>query len=407
MPYFRLGNRAFFNSQILLDIKIFFRVKVNTAVLIKAYFGAGVFAPIIMKGRIQMKKSRKSAIFILFIYIFSLTLRGYSFAEEIYEETSLSVKEDINVSSRFIELLFGKSKEKEKELKLIPGGEVFGIRINEPYVVVADCKDGSEFQRKDTILSVNGIEVSEPMQVCAEIEKSGGKALTFEILRSGEKKTVTATPILENGVYKLGITLKDTSAGIGTVTFIDPETLVFGGLGHGVSGNEGSSLAEIEEGEALGVILGGIKRGESGKPGELSGILGKKHYGEISKNNECGVFGKLDSYDASSKNAIPVAAKSEIKIGNAEIISTVKSGKTGNYKVEITEINQNETGSKCFKIRVTDSMLIALTGGIVRGMSGSPIIQDGKLIGAVTHVMVSDPTEGYGIFIENMLNAAA
>ena len=154
------------------------------------------------------------------------------------------------------------------------------------------------------------------------------------------------------------------------------------------------------------MILGGVTRGEIGKPGELSGVLNRKHIGNIYKNSECGVFGTIENLDTEDMTPIPVAKKKEIKTGEAEIICTVKGGKKAKHKIEITEIDINSTGSKSFKIKVTDPMLIATTGGIVRGMSGSPIIQNGMLAGAVTHVMIAEPTEGYGIFIENMLSAA-
>ena len=169
---------------------------------------------------------------------------------------------------------------------------------------------------------------------------------------------------------------------------------------------ESGTPVEIGSGEATGVILGGVTRGEVGKPGELSGVLNKRSIGSIISNNECGVFGIMSDVDIDIQAPIPVGCKTELHTGEAEIISTVKSGKKAKYKIEITEIDTTSTGSKSFKIKVKDPTLIALTGGIVRGMSGSPIIQDGKLVGAVTHVMVANPTEGYGIFIENMLNAA-
>ena len=218
--------------------------------------------------------------------------------------------------------------------------------------------------------------------------------------------TLTVIPKCEDGEYKLGVTLKRAACGIGTVSFIDPETGAFGGLGHGVCDADNGGLVELSAGEVTGVILGGVTRGEIGKPGELSGVLGKKPIGNIYTNSECGVFGTLENFDTEGRTALPVAKKKELKCGEAEIISTVKGGKKTSYKIEITEIDTSSTGSKSFKIKVTDPMLIALTGGIVRGMSGSPIIQDGKLVGAVTHVLVANPTEGYGIFIENMLSAA-
>lgn len=309
---------------------------------------------------------------------------------------------EIKVSSRIYELLFGKSKEKKEPLYLIPGGDVFGIRLKEAYVTVSDSVGTSPLKRGDKILSVNDIEVYDADGVAAALSECKGGAVKIAIIRGGEKMTVTAIPKYSDGTYKLGVTLKRSTCGIGTVTFTEPQTRAFGGLGHGVC-DENGNLLEIESGEVCGVILGGVTRGETGKPGELSGMLSKKHTGRIDKNTECGVFGILSDIDVDSSAAIPVGLRSELKLGEAEIISTVKSGKKASYKIEITEIDADSQGSKSFKIKVTDPVLIAITGGIVRGMSGSPVIQNGKLVGAVTHVMVGDPTEGYGVFIENML----
>ena len=166
-------------------------------------------------------------------------------------------------------------------------------------------------------------------------------------------------------------------------------------------------MIEFSEGEVTGVILSGVKKGEEGKPGELSGLLTDKISGELYSNTECGVFGKLDKIpDTLNATAIEVAHRDEVHEGEATILSTVKVGSAREFKIEISSINKSSNGTKSFKIKITDPALIAITGGVVRGMSGSPIIQDGKLVGAVTHVMVANPTEGYGIFIENMLNSA-
>ena len=162
----------------------------------------------------------------------------------------------------------------------------------------------------------------------------------------------------------------------------------------------------MDSGEVCGVILGGVHRGESGKPGELCGILTDEDFGDLTVNSGCGVFGILTDQAKLQGEKIAVAGRDQVKEGEAKIISTLKNGKTAEYKIEIFDIDRDSTGSKSFRIRVTDEALKAMTGGIVRGMSGSPIIQNGKLVGAVTHVMVANPTEGYGIFIENMLNAA-
>ena len=361
---------------------------------------------------------KRIALLLFILQLFSTLLGTSAYASEreefslgdavsTYSDVSTSIKDtDIKISSRFYELLFNKSKNKNDRLYLIPGGDVFGIKIKEANVTVSSAKENSALKRGDKILAISGKEIKEPDDISEALRYSKGGAVNIDIIRGGEKMTLTVIPKCEDGEYKLGVTLKRAACGIGTVSFIDPETGAFGGLGHGVCDSDSGGLVELAAGEVTGVILGGVTRGEIGKPGELSGVLGKKPIGNIYTNSECGVFGTLENIDTEGRTALPVAKKKELKCGEAEIISTVKGGKKSSYKIEITEIDTSSTGSKSFKIKVTDPMLIALTGGIVRGMSGSPIIQDGKLVGAVTHVMVAEPTEGYGIFIENMLNAA-
>ena len=316
-------------------------------------------------------------------------------------------KENVKFSSRFYELIFGKkgNKEEKKELLLCPSGNAFGILIKEDGITVC-TSNTSEILAGDRIIKIGNVECINCSDVYDAVSESGGAPLKITLIRDGVKTEVTATPKYSDGEYKLGITLRAQSAGIGTVTFVDPNTLSFGGLGHAVSDAESGEPVTVKSGIASEVTLGACKKGTPGKAGELSGILNKNIIGEIYKNTECGVFGKLNSLPQGIEEAVAVASKNEVKVGEAEIISTIKNGKTAYYKIEITDIDYTSTGSKSFKIKVTDPTLISLTGGIVRGMSGSPIIQNGKLVGAVTHVMVADPTEGYGIFIENMLSAA-
>ena len=370
----------------------------------------------------KQRGTKKIVLFFIFIYIFSLLFNfsaSASFAEDAsavfavaydsddeYTEALAKARDDVEISSRIYELFFGKQKENRQTLYLIPGGDVFGIRIKEENVTVSNTDGNSAFKRGDKIISINGKEISDSNDVTEALKGCHGGAVQINIIRGGEKMTLTVIPRYEDGVYKLGITLRKNACGIGTVTFIEPKTHLFGGLGHGVCDSESGTPIEISSGSATGVILGGVTRGEIGKPGELSGVLNKRSIGSIITNNECGVFGIMDDIDVDMQAPIPVGCKSEVHQGEAEIISTVKGGKKAKYKIEITEIDATSTGSKSFKIKVKDPTLIALTGGIVRGMSGSPIIQNGKLVGAVTHVMVADPTEGYGIFIENMLNTA-
>ena len=362
-------------------------------------------------------KVKFAALTLLFIYLFSCIFAMNIFAEHSGDYTAACadfegegednvavMAENIKISSRLYELFF--KKDKKEELKLAVGGGVFGIRIKEAHVTVTAASEASALKRGDKILTVGKTEIKETHDVEDALSQSGGGAVNIGILRGGEKMTVTVVPKYDGEKYRLGVTLRQISSGIGTVTFINPETNEFGGLGHGICEAETGKPVDISTGEVTGVVLGGVTRGEIGKPGELSGLLNKKSFGEILENNECGCFGVLSSPDLAGREALPVGKKSEVKLGEAEIISTVKGGKRQTYKIEITEIDASSTGSKSFKIKVTDPLLITLTGGIVRGMSGSPIIQDGKLVGAVTHVLVANPTEGYGIFIENMLNAA-
>jgi stage IV sporulation protein B len=321
-----------------------------------------------------------------------------------YTET---LSESVKVSSRIWELFFKDKNASAPEARMLAvGGNVFGIKMNLEHPVVQDCSENSLFEKGDAILSVDGKGVGCKEDVERILGESGGEVVSLTVMRGGSEIKLCAKPQLSDGKYRLGIKLRDSALGIGTVTYIDPTDGSFGGLGHGVNDSESGELIPISGGDTSGVILGGLHRGECGKPGELVGILTAEDEGDIYKNTECGVFGKFTSQKYKSRRLIEVADKGSVRVGEAKIISTVKNGKEAEYKIEIYDINYSSDGSKSFKIRVTDEALVALTGGIVRGMSGSPIIQDGKLVGAVTHVMVANPREGYGIFIENMLNAA-
>ena len=313
---------------------------------------------------------------------------------------------EIKISSRIYELLFGKEKEEAKVL-LIPGGGIFGAKIRQSYVSVQNPGDVHELKTGDKIKSINGQAVSSVKDIKSVTERLSGDDVTLVCDRDNKEISVKIKPKQVDGEYRLGVVLKDGAAGIGTITYIDPETGDFGGLGHGICDTDTGEVINFTEGQITGVILSGVKKGEEGKPGELSGLLTDKVKGVLYSNTECGVFGKLDSIpEGLSSTAIEIAHRDDVHSGEATILSTVKVGSVKEYKIEISDINKGSTGTKSFKIKVTDPALIAITGGVVRGMSGSPIIQDGKLVGAVTHVMVANPTEGYGIFIENMLSAS-
>ena len=318
------------------------------------------------------------------------------------EKDVAALSDNVRVSSRLWELLF--KKEEKKVVSLIPGGDIFGVKLKQKYVSVVESEGIPALSEGDIILSINGKEIKSADEVSRLINASGGESVTIRARHKGEDIGIEIKPKYENGEYKLGISLRDGAMGIGTITFIDPSTGAFGGLGHGICDGSGDVIY-MDSGIVSGALLGGIHRGETGKPGELTGILTEDVDGIITANNECGVFGVLNKIpDASA--AISIGTRDQVHEGEATIISTLKNGKSAEYKIEILDIDRSSDGSKSFRIRVTDETLKALSGGIVRGMSGSPIIQDGKLVGAVTHVLVANPTEGYGIFIENMLNAA-
>ena len=315
--------------------------------------------------------------------------------------------EDVKIGSRFLELILGKEEKEDQTVLLIPGGGIFGAKIKQSYVTVQNPGEVRELKVGDKILSLNGKAVTSVSDVkkYAQDIKSGELSIACE--RSGKHFTVVLKPQEIDGEYKLGIVLKDGTAGIGTITYIDPKTGSFGGLGHGICDTDTGEVIPLTTGEVTGVVLSGVKKGEEGKPGELSGILTDKVSGTIYANTECGVFGKLYSIpEGASVTPIKIAHRDEVHEGEATIISSVKIGAPKEFKIKITNINKSSTGTKSFRIEILDPTLLAITGGVVRGMSGSPVIQDGKLVGAVTHVLVANPTEGYGIFIENMLSAS-
>lgn len=368
-----------------------------------------------------MKKKRYAVIAALLLLVqFALSASPLSTAAasantelEYQECASVSAGTDVKVSSRFFELLFGKKGEDDKgdqttkdEITLCPGGDVFGVKIARDSVSVMACEEECILHKGDLIISISGERIRSLLDVKRIMENADGTPLNLVIERGGERFEAEVIPKKDGEAYKIGAVLREGVAGIGTVTYYNPSTGEFGGLGHGICEEKTGNPVKMKSGTVTGVILGGVDKGESGDPGELTGILTDHTLGTLYSNTEEGVFGKLDTVPDSARSAMPIAHRDEVKEGAATIISTLKNGNRAEYSIEIFDIDRASTGTKSFKIRVTDEALKAITGGIVRGMSGSPIIQNGKLVGAVTHVLVANPTEGYGIFIENMLAAA-
>ena len=325
-----------------------------------------------------------------------------------------------SLSVGFLTLKSGAADSSYKNVRLIAGGVPFGVKFNTDGVVIigfCDLEGISKTQNpaylaglrpKDIITKVDGSEIDGAAELTAAIEKCGGRELAVTYTRSGEEHTARLTPAYSKseGKYKTGVWVRDSAAGIGTVTYIVPNTGEFGGLGHGICDGETGELIPMERGFVTDVKINSVKKGIAGEPGEIKGYFGTDKCGTLKSNTDCGVFGAFSKIPDGVGQAMPIGLRDEVRCGEAEILCTLDGSGRQSYKIEITSVNRSADGSKCFVIKVPDPKLIEKTGGIVQGMSGSPIIQNGKLIGAVTHVLINDPTCGYGIFIENMLNAA-
>ncbi len=295
--------------------------------------------------------------------------------------------------------------------QLTPVGQVVGLELRNGSVVVASFEEelgvGSKeagLQVGDEIREIDGMRIRSAEDVKKALDRSDG-AVTVLLSRNGKQQQLLLQPQITKNGPKLGVYLRQGVTGIGTVTWYDPDNGAFGTLGHGVNDSGGKLLA-MTEGNAYDARVLAVRKGKVGEPGQLMGAVERlEPAGELTKNTPQGVFGI--SKQGWEGKEFPVADASQVRAGKATILSTVSGTEPREYSVEILKIypKSRQTGRNML-IRVTDSELLEITGGIVQGMSGSPIIQNGKLIGAVTHVLVNDPTTGYGIFIENMLDAA-
>ena len=294
--------------------------------------------------------------------------------------------------------------------RLVPVGRVIGLQLQDDTVTVAAYDDSlgslardAGLKIGDEILKIDGIPVTCPEEIRGILSRCTGTA-TITVRRNGRVNTLTIAPRQTDTGPRIGVYLRQGIAGIGTVTFYDPETGIFGTLGHGVS-NAGGTLLAMTRGSAYDAEVLSVRSGKCGNPGQLKGSAQSTPCGALLRNTPQGVFGTTRT--GWEGDSIPVAEFEEVHTGSAKIRSTVNGNAVGEYSVEILKIySKDRSDCRNFLLQVTDPALLTATGGIVQGMSGSPIIQDGKLVGAVTHVLVNDPTRGYGIFIENMLDAA-
>jgi len=293
---------------------------------------------------------------------------------------------------------------------LIPMGNVVGITAVTDGAMVIDTDDGSAAEEAglkagDIIVDINDRDVEFAADISEILDSCNDKAIVT-VERSGRCLDFEVTP--KDG--KIGVWLRDCVNGIGTITYYDPISNSYGALGHSITDCDTGVMLPLRDGEITNAYLSEIVMGKPGDPGQLQGVPDfATVYGNITVNTEHGIFGDITSSKITeNRNAYPTAEESEIKTGEAVILSDAIDGELREYTIEVSRIFSGiVTDGKDMMITVTDERLLENTGGIVQGMSGSPIIQDGKFIGAVTHVLINEPTKGYGIFIENMIDAAA
>lgn len=314
--------------------------------------------------------------------------------------------------------------QKVSDLEVYPGGTSVGVRLTTEGVLVVgfseiETAEGitespaklAGIELGDTILKVNDQSVEGSKDLISKVRFANSENVKLDIKRNGEVITKNIVLLKESNEYKMGLWVRDSTAGIGTLTFYHKDTETFGALGHPITDGDTNKSFTIKKGDLLRSSVLSVRRGERGTPGELKGLFLNENesIGKINKNTESGIYG--DAYTSlinpSFDKPIPIGFRSEIVEGPAKIITTIGDGGPKEYQIEIAKLlPQEKAGPKSMLIKITDEELLQKTGGIVQGMSGSPIIQNGKLVGAVTHVLINKPELGYGIYIEWMLEDA-
>lgn len=296
--------------------------------------------------------------------------------------------------------------------KVILGGTPFGLKIFTNGVIVIKVNDTDSPAKKagikvnDLIIKANDTVIKSNEELKTIIENSNGNQINLTIKRNEDVFVKNIVPQYDqNNNYSIGMWIRDSTAGIGTITYFDEDSKRFAALGHGICDKDTNMLMPLRDGEIMSATITNCTKGTNGVIGGLNGYFENETIGEITANNGYGIYGNYEYTD--STRVVEVANEDEISTGKATIYSTVKGCSPKEYSVEIVRINLNENSGQNMIIKVTDEELLSKTGGIIQGMSGSPIIQNGKLVGAVTHVFVNSPEKGYGIFIDNMLKQTA
>ena len=305
---------------------------------------------------------------------------------------------------------------------VIPVGSIAGAKLYTSGVLVVGMSEiegedkikykpyeNTGIEEGDTILKINDNIINSTDDLIDKVNESKGEKINIEYIHDEQTKECSITPIKTDAEeYKIGLWVRDSAAGVGTVTFYEPSTKKFGALGHGITDIDTGELLNIASGEFVTASILNIKKGEDGNPGKIQGTVEEQEIiGKISKNTEFGIYGKIEnlsSLNIDASKEMEVALREEIKLGKAYILCSLNNQKVEQYEIEITKIyKDNNYNNKSMEITVTDPKLIEKTGGIIQGMSGSPIIQNGKFVGAVTHVLVNSATKGYAIFGDLMI----
>ena len=348
-------------------------------------------------------------------FVYTLTYEESKLREKIQSQEKGDTY-DVNVS--FLKILPVKNSSltvSERDYVAI-SGELFGLRLFTEGIIIVGIDEvktakgnisparKAGLQKGDVIISIDNVKVKSCNEVSEIIEKSSGRVMKLKCSRKGKTfETDFRTAYSETeGKYKAGIWIRDSAAGIGTRAFFDPERKTFAALGHGVCDVDTGEILPVFEGDIVKADVNGCYKGQKGKAGELCGVFSSESKGVLYLNSKCGVYGELFSLPETD-TLYPVAFNDEVKKGKAQIVSTVDEKGPQLYDIEITKISEENSEDKNLVIKITDDDLLSKTGGIVQGMSGSPVIQDGKLVGAVTHVFINDPTQGYAIFSRTML----
>ena len=356
-----------------------------------------------------MKKTMKDRLIrCVFVFFLTLTIIWASGWVADYRSSISDSEETVRLVSEHI---------------LIPGGQSVGIRMNVRGVLVVGLEEiETEYgivspgylgglQIGDTVISINGTPVYYAEDVARIINGSKQDA-ELCVQRKDEELKLKVKPVksLEDGDYKLGVWVKEKIAGIGTLTFYDPQSDMYAALGHGIYENKTGTLLEADNGQLLRTEVKAIREGTAGKPGEIRGIFysDDEAMGSVRLNSQYGVYSKgLKQNLVDEIKPVVMATQEQIKEGPAQILTTINGSKVETFDITIDKVNlQKEAGSKGIELSVVDEKLLSYSGGIVQGMSGSPIIQNGRLVGAVTHVFVNNPTKGYGIFAQWMVEEA-